>query len=60
MTDDKKKVGNPDRGLISLTEPSEVRAWCKTLGCTESELKAAVKKVGHSAEKVRQALRKKP
>ncbi len=59
MTDDKKKIGKPDRRLISLTEPSEVRDWCKSFGCTELELKAAVKKVGHSADKVREALGKK-
>ena len=59
MTDDVKKVGNADRRLISLQEPYEVRDWCKSLGCTEAELKAAVTRVGHSAEKVREALRKK-
>jgi hypothetical protein len=59
MTDDKKKVGNPDRRLISLKEPYEVRDWCKSLGCTEAELQVAVRQVGHSAEKVREALSKK-
>jgi hypothetical protein len=59
MTDDKKKVGNADRRLISLEEPYEVRDWCKILGCTEDELRAAVKRAGHSAEKVREALSKK-
>ena len=59
MKDDKKKVGKPDRRLISLTEPYEVRDWCKSFGCTEAELKAAVKRVGHSAEKVQEALSKK-
>jgi len=46
MADDKKKVGGADRALISLKEPYEVRDWCKSLGCTEAELKAAVKRVG--------------
>jgi Protein of unknown function (DUF3606) len=59
MADDKKKVGAADRRLISLKEPYEVRDWCKSLGCTEAELKAAVKRVGHSATKVREALSKK-
>ena len=42
-----------DRKLISLSEPYEVRDWCKSLGCTEAELRAAVAAVGHSAAKVR-------
>ncbi len=58
MSDDPKKTGL-DRKLIALTEPHEVRSWCKSLGCTEDELKAAVKAVGHSAEKVREHLKSK-
>lgn len=42
-----------DRKLISLSQPHEVRDWCKSLGCTEAELRAAVAAVGNSAEKVR-------
>lgn len=52
MADDKSKTGL-DRKLISLTEPYEVRDWCKSFGCTEQELRAAVAAVGNSAEKVR-------
>ncbi len=59
MADDKKKSGGADRRLIALEEPYEVRDWCKSLGCTEEELRAAVKRVGHSADKVREALSKK-
>jgi len=58
MSDDKSKTGQ-DRKLISLTEDYEVRDWCKSLGCTEAELRAAVKAVGNSAEKVREFLKKK-
>ena len=55
---DKRPVVEPDRRLISLAVPSEIREWCRSLGCTEAELKAAVNKIGHSASKVRDALSK--
>jgi hypothetical protein len=42
-----------DRRLIALSEPHEVRDWCKSLGCTEAQLRAAVSAVGNSAVKVR-------
>ncbi|HZV92641.1 MAG TPA: DUF3606 domain-containing protein [Caldimonas sp.] len=56
MSDDRTKTGQ-DRKLIALTEPYEVRDWCKTLGCSKEELERAVKAVGHSADKVREFLR---
>ena len=56
MSDDKTKTAQ-DRKLIALTEPYEVRDWCKSLGCTKDELERAVKAVGHSAEKVREHLK---
>ncbi|RZL87245.1 MAG: DUF3606 domain-containing protein [Variovorax sp.] len=40
-------------------EEHEVRSWTESLKCTEEELRAAVKAVGNSAEKVREYLRKK-
>ena len=52
MTDNPKKTGL-DRKLISLNEPHEVRSWMESLSCSEAELRAAVEKVGHSAEQVR-------
>ena len=49
-----KKVGTSmDGKLIALSEPYEVRDWCKSLGCTEAQLRAAVSAVGNSAAKVR-------
>ncbi|HEX7440804.1 MAG TPA: DUF3606 domain-containing protein [Caldimonas sp.] len=42
-----------DRKLIALSQPHEVRDWCKSLGCTEAQLRAAVAAVGNSAAKVR-------
>ena len=61
MSDDPNKTGL-DRKLIALGEAHEVRSWTQSLGCTEAELRAAVKAVGNSAEAVRQHLagRKKP
>ena len=58
MADDPKKT-DLDRKLIALEEPHEVRSWTESLKCTEAELQAAVKAVGHSAEKVREYLKKK-
>ncbi|QRF63409.1 DUF3606 domain-containing protein [Variovorax paradoxus] len=52
MTDDPRKPGL-DRKLISLTEPHEVRSWTENLGCSETQLRDAVKEVGNSAEAVR-------
>ncbi|WP_218511966.1 DUF3606 domain-containing protein [Variovorax sp. dw_308] len=57
MSDDKTKTGQ-DRKLISLKEDYEVRDWCKSLGCTPEQLRAAVKAVGHSADAVRKHLAK--
>lgn len=73
-TEPRKKVASPqaaakktaakasatsmDRKLIALSEPYEVRDWSASLGCTEAELKAAVKAVGNSADKVRAHLKK--
>ncbi|MBU8901058.1 DUF3606 domain-containing protein [Corallococcus sp. M34] len=59
MGDDKTKRGAPDNKLISLGQDYEVRDWCMALGCTEAELRAAVKAVGNSAVAVREYLAKK-
>lgn len=55
MADDAKKTGL-DRKLISLGEPHEVRSWTESLGCSETQLRDAVKSVGNSAEEVRRYL----
>ena len=52
MADNKSKRGGADAKLIALSEPYEVRYWSKKLRITPAKLKAAVKKVGHSAKKV--------
>jgi hypothetical protein len=52
MPDDPTKTGS-DRNFISLDQEHEVRDWAKTLGCTEAQLREAVKAVGRSADDVR-------
>ncbi|MDB5828394.1 MAG: hypothetical protein JWQ73_2614 [Variovorax sp.] len=58
MSDDTSKTAQ-DRKLISLKEDYELRDWCKSLGCTPEQLRAAVKAVGNSADAVRKHLGKK-
>lgn len=52
MADDKSETAQ-DRKLISINEEYEVRDWARTLGCTEEQLREAVKAVGNSAQAVR-------
>jgi Protein of unknown function (DUF3606) len=52
MAKAKKKRGGMDRALIALSEAYEVSYWSKKFKITPAKLKAAVKKVGHSAKKV--------
>lgn len=56
--DDKKKTGTPDRDLINVNEPYEVRDWADKFGVTHVQLKAAVNAVGNSAKKVEAYLNK--
>jgi hypothetical protein len=51
MADDKSKRGSPDNRLIDVNDANEVRNWSKSFGVTADELKAAVGRVGTSAEK---------
>lgn len=53
MSDDLSKRGPQDAARVNVHEDWEVRYWCKALGCTEQQLKAAVKAVGVSAAAVR-------
>jgi hypothetical protein len=56
--DDLKNRGPQDRARVNVNEPHELRYWTKEFGCTEAELRAAVKAVGVSAAAVRQHLKK--
>jgi hypothetical protein len=58
MSDNLSNRGAPDRNLISLTEPHEVRYWTEALGITREELERVVDQVGNSAAKVREHLKK--
>ncbi len=58
MSDNKAKRGEPDRSLINLSEPYEVSYWTKALGLSEQRLKEVVARVGNSADKVREHLKK--
>jgi hypothetical protein len=56
MADDLSKRGPQDASKISLSEPWEVQYWTSQLGCSEQELRAAVKAVGNGADAVRNFL----
>ncbi len=56
---DNKKITHPlDAKHIDINDPAEVRNWCKSLNCTDTKLKAAVKTVGTSGAEVRKYLDK--
>jgi hypothetical protein len=57
MVDDLSKKGSQDRSRINTHENYELRYWSERFGMSEDELKAAVKKVGNSAEAVEKELR---
>jgi hypothetical protein len=52
MSDKPSKRGPQDRSRINTSEDYEVRYWSEKFGVSPEQLKAAVKKVGNSAETV--------
>jgi hypothetical protein len=52
MSDDKSKVGSPDRDRINVHEDYEVRYWSEKFGVTAEELEGAVTAVGPTAKAV--------
>jgi hypothetical protein len=42
-----------DRSRVSLTDAAEISHWCKKFGCSETQLRFAVKTVGGTVSKVR-------
>jgi hypothetical protein len=52
MSDDRSKVGSPDRERINTHEDYELKYWSKKFGVSEDKLKAAVAAVGPVATKV--------
>ncbi len=59
MADDKSKRGPADRDRVNVNETYEVRHWTEKFGCTETQLRAAVKAVGVMAKDVEAFLKKK-
>jgi hypothetical protein len=55
--DNLKNRGPADRSRVNVTEAWEREYWCKEFGCTETQLRAAVKAVGVMADKVRAHLK---
>ena len=46
-----------DSTMVQIAEGNQVRYWCDALGCTEAQLRAAVRAVGDSPAKVRDFLK---
>ena len=42
-----------DRSRINVSDASDVAYWCQKLGCSETQLRYAVKTVGVTVSKVR-------
>jgi hypothetical protein len=56
MVDDTNNRGPQDRSRVNVHEAWEVRWWCREFGCTEQQLRDAVRKVGVSVAAVRREL----
>lgn len=57
MTDNLQNRGPQDRARVNVNEKHELRYWTETFGVSEDELRQAVKKVGTTAEKVKEYLK---
>ena len=58
MADDTTKTAPQDASRINIHEDYEVRYWTKRFGVTAEQLRAAVTKVGTSANAVEQELKR--
>lgn len=58
MADDLSRRNGQERGEISLTQPYGVRDWTEHFGVTDEQLGKAVAAVSHSAERVREHLKR--
>ena len=54
--DDKSKTGGQDRTRVNTGEDYEMQYWSEKFGCSQEELKQAVKAVGSEADKVEEYL----
>lgn len=57
MSDNLRDRGPADRSRVNVHEPYEVRYWTGKFGCTEAQLRAAVRAVGVMAADVERHLR---
>lgn len=57
MADDPKQRNSPDSKRISIQEDHEVRYWTEALGVSREELEEAVRRVGNSADDVREHIK---
>jgi hypothetical protein len=57
MADDRNIRGPADRTRVNVNENYEVRYWTQKFGCTEAQLRAAVKAVGVMAADVERHLK---
>lgn len=58
MPDDITRRQPEDPQRININQPWEVEYWCDLLGCTESQLRAAVRAVGPMVKDVKAYLGK--
>jgi len=57
MSDNKHITHPTDAQRIDIHDPQEIRNWCLSLGCSETQLKNAVAAVGTWADDVRAHLK---
>ena len=60
MADDRTKRGPQDRSRVNTSEEFELRYWSEKWGVSPEQVKAAVAKVGNSADAVARQLGKPP
>lgn len=58
MSHAKGRRGPADLSRVNVSEAGDVRYWCEKCGCSESQLRAAVKAVGVMAGVVQAYLKK--
>jgi len=56
MADGLRYRDEPDSTQINLEAIGDVIHWCQRFGCSEAQLRAAIKAVGASVGKVRKQL----
>ncbi len=42
-----------DRTRVNVNEPTDVAYWCEKFGCSQTQLRTAVKMVGTTPSKIR-------